>query len=65
MTAVSKAKVGQEVTLGLKIGKLTLSQGEIKFASEKLTTSDAVSPRQHVTQSHMAVRNRTDVSPGR
>jgi len=34
--AVQKAKSGEHVVLNLKFGKLTLSQGEILFESEKL-----------------------------
>jgi len=37
MLSVQKAKTGNEVTLSLKIGKLILSRGDIRFDSEKLT----------------------------
>ena len=35
MICLEKAKRGNEVTVTLKIGKLTLAQGQVSFASER------------------------------
>jgi len=41
LMAVQKAKQGEQVCLNLKFGKLTLSQGEVRFISDRLSSTHA------------------------